>query len=278
MKILGVEIKSDKYTSNAYSMYVFIDNEKKNELNRELTKTYYIEDKKERLKKVRELLKNNDDNRLGVTVTTPSISKFELIEELGFENIDTFIEQQNKSMFFNVWVEVSNKRALEIEVYINDIFNNLEKENSNYDKICYLIDQQYIEHTNIFDHYKSDVLYREQYNSLIYDILQKKINEISSFSIKELRRPVESTVRKKLAWKASKTSIGTLFGLLHKHGIIEGAKVDINRGLTDMFSNLSKETLTDNIALKENHKEAKINYDIKTKELVNEWIEYLKNK
>lgn len=97
-----------------------------------------------------------------------------------------------------VWVEVSNKRKLEIEVFIYSIYNEMNKLQDKYEKICFLIDQQYKEHTGIFDHEKSGFIFKEQYSGLIFDILQKKINEISKTSIEVLRNPVKSTIKKTL--------------------------------------------------------------------------------
>ena len=58
----------------------------------------------------------------------------------------------------------------------------MNKLKTEFQKICYLIDQQYIEHRKVFDHPKSDLLYYKQYNNLIYDIIQNKINEISKIN------------------------------------------------------------------------------------------------
>ena len=175
-----------------------------------------------------------------------------------------------------VWVEVSNKRKLEIEVFIYSIYNEMNKLQDKYEKICFLIDQQYKEHTGIFDHEKSGFIFKEQYSGLIFDILQKKINEISKTSIEVLRNPVKSTIKKTLVWKAQKNTIGTLFGVLYKNGFIKGNKTDIVRGLTDMFDNLSKDSLIDNINLKKYEIENKIKHDKKTIELLSEWVKHLK--
>tara|TARA_R110001606_G_C15227324_1_gene634739 strand:- start:489 stop:950 length:462 start_codon:yes stop_codon:yes gene_type:complete len=151
----------------------------------------------------------------------------------------------------------------------------MNKLKTEFQKICYLIDQQYIEHRKVFDHPKSDLLYYKQYNNLIYDIIQNKINEISKTTIDTLREPIKSTVKKPLIWNAQKNTIGTLFGLLSNNGFIEGNKTDIVRGLTDMFDNLSASSLTDNINLKVNKSEAKTNYDKQTTELLKDWLYYL---
>jgi hypothetical protein len=269
MKVLGVEINDKVYQSNGYNMYVSTDKSKQN---RDLTKTYYIKDKNDRLTKVRSLLKGNDDTRSTISVTTPELPNW---QEFDFKDVSDFLKKQNSSMFLKVWSEVSNKRKLEIEVYAEKIFNESEKLENDFEKICYLIDQQYNRHKGVFDHPKSDFLYCQQYNELLYDIFQNKINEVSKTNDLELRQQVKSSVRKPLVWSAQKNSIGTLFGVLYKNGIIKGHKTDIVRGLSDMFDNLSSSSLTDNVNLKVNVNEAKSNYDKTTTELLNKWIEYL---
>ena len=270
MIILDVEIKEKVYVSNGYNMYVNTGNYLHN---KEFTKTYYIEDKALRLKKVRELLKGNDDTQHKVFVTKPEILDW---QNYDFEDFEDYINQKKTSMLYNVCSDVSNKRSLEIEVYGESIFNKSEVIKKDYNKICFLIDQQYKKHIKVFDHPKSDFLYNEQYNNIIYDIIQNRIDTIYRTSIEDLRTPIKSTIKKPLIWNAPKTAIGTLFGVLSKNGIIRGHKTDIVRGLTDIFGNLSENTLTDNINLKINEDEAKVKYDKKTKELTSKWIEYLK--
>lgn len=67
-----------------------------------------------------------------------------------------------------------------------------------------------------------------------------------------------------------------MFGVLYKNGFIKGNKTDIVRGLTDMFDNLSKDSLIDNINLKKYEIENKIKHDKKTIELLSEWVKHLK--
>jgi len=271
MKILEIDIKEGVYSSMDYEFYV---NRSNWEQNKAFTKTYYIDDKKNRLDEVRELLKGNNDLENKGTVTHPKLPNW---QNFDFEDFEDYMKTKQTSMFYNVWVEVSNKRKLEIEFFIETLYDEMDKLNTNYDKICFLIDQQYQEHKGVFDHEKSDFLYREQYSSLIFDILQKRINEISNTNFKQLREPIKSTVKKPLVWTAKKQTIGTLFGVLQKNGFIKGNNTDIVRGLTDMFDNLSASSLTDNVNLKVNKNEAKNNHDPNTIKLLIEWVEYLKN-
>lgn len=270
MKIFEIDIKEGVYSSQDYEFYVNTGNWEKNKA---FTKTYYIDDKKNRLDEVRELLKGNNDLENKGTVTHPKLPNW---KNYDFEDFEDYMKAKQTSMFYNVWVEVSNKRKLEIEFFIETLYNEMDRLNTNYDKICFLIDQQYKEHKGVFDHEKSDFLYREQYSSLIFDILQKKINEISNTNFKKLREPVKSTLKKPLIWNAQKNTIGTLFGLLSKNGFIQGNDTDIIRGLTDMFDNLSEHSLADNVGLKVKRSEAKTNYDKQTAELLKDWLNYLK--
>ncbi|MCB4807136.1 hypothetical protein LG651_02655 [Tamlana sp. 62-3] len=272
MKILGLEIPNGVYQSARYCMYVDKPNK---ELQKELNKTYYIENKTKRLKKVRELLKNNNDFKLNTHV---SKSKTINWENYGFESLEEFIKLKNQNMFFGNWVEVSNKRALEIEVYILGLYDNASKifgkNKSSFDTICFLIDEQFKEHKDVFDDPKSDIIYRTQYNHLIYDLLQKKINEFVNIPIDDIRETL--ITKKPLVWNAKKSSIGTLFGMLHNAKIIDGSKTDMIRGLTAMFDNLVESSVKDNVNLKVYTAENKCYYDEETENNANSWVEYLK--
>ncbi len=271
MKILGIEIQSGVYKSTSYLMYVDKGNK---ELQKQLNKTYYIQDKKERLKQVRNLLKNNIDTEHNTYVSKGNIPNW---EKHGFKSLDEYYELQNESMFYNIWVEVSNKRALEIEVYVQTIYGKAENllQSNEYDAICCLIDEQFKSHKKVFDDPKSDYAFRFQYNQLIYDLLQKKINEIVKTPVDDIRLTINT--KKPLIWNAKKTSIGTLFGMLYNSEIISGTKEDLKRALTSMFSNLSENTLHDNLNLKIVKNENKILYDTKTEDQLKDWVKYLKS-
>lgn len=270
MEILGLEIPSGVYQSDLYSMFVDKPNK---EQQKELNKTYYMKDKSERLKKVRELLKNNDDAKANCYVSSPTLPNW---QDYGFKSLEAFYKLQNKSMFLGNWLEVSNKRALEIEVYVQTLYKEADKlfEKSEYEAISYLIEQQFTEHKNIFDNAKSDYAFRFQYNNLIYDLLQKKINELASVPIDDIRKTLKT--KKPLTWNSKKSSIGTLFGMLHNAKIIEGSKADIIRSLSAMFNNLSESTIKDNVNLKVNTNEDKCLYDKETEHKAKDWISYLK--
>lgn len=273
MKIFDLEIGSGVYVSDKYQMFV---NKHDREFQREITKTYFIEDKKKRVEKMRDLLRGKDEFSIETHTTKNELPQYDKY----FKNYKEYVEELNKSMFYNVWVEVSTKRALEIEVYVEDIYNKadeLNKENS-YSAFSYLVDEQYKEHTGIFDNEKSDFVFKEQYNQIIYDLLNNKIKALYELKYNsEFAREIEfyTTQRKPLVWNASKTSLGTLFGLLHSRKIISGTLTDVQRGLMSMFNNISESTLKDNLSLKINTAENKTLYDTKTEALLKKWIDEL---
>ncbi|MFA7446026.1 MAG: hypothetical protein WCY89_08775, partial [Flavobacteriaceae bacterium] len=177
MKILGLDIKDRVYNSDKYQM--FVNGATPPEIQKELNKTYYIEDKAERLKRVKQIL-NNYTKRAII-----SNNNFTDWENYGFVDYDSFVKYKNKhieKMFFGCWVELSNKRALEIEVYVLERYQKAENIATSdvYKAICYLIDEQFTPHKNIFDNKQDDFIFRGQYNALIFDLLQLKIKELNN--------------------------------------------------------------------------------------------------
>lgn len=274
MNILGLEILDKQFNSNYWQMYVNRDGF---ELQKELNKTYYIKDKKQRLSKVRELL--NIPKKTHKNPVIIEVSEYNLIFENGFEGYTKELEKNADNLFYNTWVEKSNKRSLEIEIYLLEIYENADtlQKKSEYDAICYLIDEQFKIHKNILDEPKADVIFRAQYNCIICELILKKIREINTLEIEDIRESIQKTVKKPLTWNAQKNTIGTLFGMLLQNGIITGTLPDVSKGLTALFSNLSESTLMDNLNLKINSADNKTLYDTETETLLKDWIECLKN-
>lgn len=242
--------------------------------NQELEKTRYIKEKREKLKKVRELLKFHNGN--GASVEHGSLIDY---KKWGFKTLDSYLKRQSEGMFFNVWCEISFKRELEIECYLLDIFDKADElaKTDEFKSICYLIDEKYTHHVNIFDNLKDDHLYNREYNDLIFDLLQNKINEISKIEPIPISDLIRTVTKKPLVWNANKNTIGTLFGVLYQNGIITGTNDNICKGLSALFSNLSETTLKDNLNLKINANDNKTLYDTATETLLKDWIQYLKN-
>ncbi len=256
------------YISNAYNMYPHTEQQ------RELIKTYYIADKKQRLQRVRHLINNTTlKNSILIAKSKEDEYKKSIIHKKTFAD-----EYEENTMFYGCWNELSSKRMLEIECYIQEITdhaNTLNEKDTN-KAINYLIDQQFTYHIGIFDNEANDLKYRNEYNNFIYDLLQLKINEISKMIIEPIQETINKLIRKPLIWNADKDTIGTLFGLLYKAKIITGTKADLNRSLTAIFNNLSDTTLKKNLELSSSVKEGKTYHDTETVELVKNWIEYLK--
>jgi len=245
------------------------------ELEKELKKTHYLNDKTKQLERVRTLLKV--DNR----TETISLSDKERIFNYCAENNLKVSDVDNDRMFYNTSVNTAYVRELEIEVYAQQIFKKAEELKTNsdvYKSICYLIDEQYKYHKELFESKKHDVFYSNEYNQLIYELIQDEINILSNIEYEPINDTIHKNLKKSITWESKKTSIGTLFGMFHKEGIIKGSKADIVRALTSMFSNLRSSTLEDNMKLTYKEKEDKYTYDVDTENMAQSYINYLKNK
>lgn len=259
--------KDGRFESVSYEMH------KKTIFEKELKKTYYLEDKVKRLETVRSLLKTKENSP-----TIDNLDENRLIIYCRNNDID-YQNLKNNRLFYNVWVAIGYVRELEIEVYIQNIYNKADEliNVSKYDAICYLIDEQFKYHKNLFDSEYHDVMYSDEYNSIIFELLQNKIFKISEIEYEPISTDIERVIRKPLVWKSKITAIGTLFGLLKKNNIIDGSKADIVRALNSMFDNLNENTLTNNVKLHVYKEELKHNYDTETETLSKELMQYLKN-
>ena len=266
--------KDGRYKSIGYLMTQKTDTQK------ELRKAKYIENPKERLKRIRELLPQESE---GVSIERAEIPPF---KELGFNDFKEYERYVKKigGMFYDCWVEFAYKRELEIFCYLQDIKTKLHEYKNDFEKTCYLIEQQHTEHTGIFDNKKEDYVFRDEYRAIIWDVLQYEIDLINNkkdVSIREqteteIQTAIKTAIKKPLQWNADKNTIGTLFGLLHEKKIIQGTKTDIVKVLATAFNNLSEKTLTDNVSLKINTAENKTKYDTDTVEKLSDWVNHLK--
>lgn len=264
---------NEVFVSNGYNMEVLTDFQK------EIKKTYYQTDKKKKFERVRELVKNH---KVKVYINKGINFQNDIIaycNEQGL-NYSELVQNENR-FFYGCSVSVSYVRELEIENYVEQIFLEAEqklKDNNGepYIAICYLIDKQFTKHINVLESQKHDLIYRSEYNQLIYELIQDKINKISKIEHVPISENIRNKINKGLNWKAPKMPIGTLFGILRKEGVIEGSVADIAKSLSAMFTNLSESTLKDNINLKEDKKEAKFKYDLKTVDYIDKWVKYLK--
>lgn len=273
MKILDTNFEYP-YKYDYWDMYVGANNY---EIQKEFTKTYFIEDKNSRLKRVRELMKQHK-------------KYYQMREVVESEEINTVFENgyneylkkisDKERLFENIWVELANKRKLELECYVLGIVekaNEIVESKNTYDAITYLIDEQFKIHKNVIDEPKIDIIYRTEYNRIICELINKKIAEINKIPIMELPEQIQTVINKGLVWNAQKNIIGTFFGLLHNAKVIKGTKEDLSKGLCAMFPNLSIHTIKDNLNLKINHSESKTLYDTQTEILLSEFIKYVKS-
>ena len=93
MRIFEIDIKEGAYSSDDYEFYVKRGNW---EQNKAFTKTYYIEDKKTRLEKVRGLLQGNNDLENKVTVTTPKLEDW---QKYNFEDFEDYLKAKKERLY-----------------------------------------------------------------------------------------------------------------------------------------------------------------------------------
>ena len=172
-KLYTEGLKEGRYESLEYNMTRF------DETHKELSKTLYIADRKEREKRLRELVPNERKNRGSALV--PRREQPLTYEQIGFESAADYAKYlKTKKMIYNNWVWLSFKRQTELENYIIDRFENAEQLKPDpFKAICYLIDEQYKYHTGVFDDPIADYIFRDEYNQYFFDAFQQKIREIS---------------------------------------------------------------------------------------------------
>lgn len=272
MKILGIDFKPP-YKYDYWDMYVDSNNY---EIQKEFTKTYFIEDKNTRLTKVRGLIQEYKKELQSRKV----VENEEINKTFGGYNEYSKAVSEKGSLFENIWVELSNKRRLELECYVLNLFvkaDEIVNKSCVYDAIEYLIDEQFKIHKGVVDEPETDIIYRAEYNRIICELINKKIAEINKIPITELPEQIQNVINRGLSWNAQKNIIGTIFGLLYKANAIKGTKEDLSKGLCAMFPNLSISTIKDNLNLKINTSESKTLYDTETEKLLIDFIKYVKS-
>lgn len=130
---------------------------------------------------------------------------------------------------------------------------------------------------NILDIEKEDFLFCDEINQIIFDYLQLYINEINKSDPTKDFNFMPTPPKKPYKWHSTKSSFGTLFGVLFNCGLITGNKTDFIKQLILLFENAPSESyLKDNINLKVTKESNKVNYCKETENLLSDWIEYLK--
>ncbi|MCJ1806133.1 hypothetical protein MRP92_04290 [Flavobacterium covae] len=209
-------------------------------------------------------------------------------EGMSFDQLDWIIEEgeYNTSIGAELFRFAEKKEEIRriwvLELYIEKIIQTA-KSISNSDKykaICYLIDEQYKIHKNVVCGTIEDIFLRAHINYIIFEAIEIYLNNIDSEATEKTKELIPQRKYEKknlLKWNSKKSAIGTLFGVLHKEGIIQGSKADLARELAKMFGNLSESTLIDNIGLKEDKENYKPKYDTETEELMSKWVTFLKS-
>lgn len=199
--------------------------------------------------------------------------RYSQVKQRDIKNIDSLFFCENRA--------IALKRFWQMEEYLQNIFNKfneIQKRNK-YSAICYIIDEQYKIHKNIIEENICELLLRFEINYIIYEVIEIKLKEFSSTDTQQVKNFLQFKENrfKPLKWNSKKSAIGTLFGVLHQEGIIQGSKADLARELANMFGNLSESTLIDNIGLKEDKENYKPKYDTETQELMSKWVTFLKS-
>lgn len=273
IKFLGyeIEIPDGAYKSMGWNMYVSKNKTVALE-NKEIAKAKFIKNPIEAREKKRQAIKGKNDNEIGVSVSRGVIPPW---KEVGFDSLNEYFDLTKKSMFYGMSVNVSTKRHSEIEAYVMGILEAAKAEHTTYAEICNLIDKQYEQHTGVFDHAQSDLAFREQYNQLVYDILEKRIWEVWKAQPLDPMNGLDEKIRNPLRWNATALSLGTVLGSLHDEGIIKGTKTDLHRAVNYLFG-ISTETTKAAMNHKTNEREGKVYYDPETVKLLKPWIDHLK--
>lgn len=275
----GVNSADCRYVSDAYNMVNFDTNMDEN-----LEKAFYIESDTKKRDRLRELLKDKGSKR---TVRKRSPREDFNNWKKYFDNELEYTKYlKYERLIYNTALWVSIKRELEIKTYLDDIItkaNEIAKDETEYQYsvICYLIEQKYKWHEGILDVPKDDYIFREEINQIIFDYLQLKINEISQRKPPEQTEFIARVPKKPFKWNANKKSLGTLFGVLFNHGIIEGNKVDFRRQLEALFDEAPSFAYSnDLISLssdKSDPENPKPKYCKKTEDLLADWVEFLQS-
>ena len=250
---------------------------------RELEKTYYIQDKEKKLKRLQDLLNGDTGKELEVTVTNGKPINLEF-SKYGIKDYLEYEEYKQWGMFFGVYTEVSRRRKLELEIYIENILNKVPKPNKNNkeERIFYLIDEKYKTHTNVLSTDFENFVFTDEYNNIIFDALQDEIKKVDTPNAEN----VENAYRKhnkKVIWKSKKSTLGTIFAFLLQNNIIETEQANLARILQENFickgnnPTFSYNSLYDNLQFKKKDDGLRPQYDTDVDTHIQPLIKYLKS-
>lgn len=209
----------------------------KDEQEREFKKAVYIEDKRQKLDRIREVIamhpdrfkKNAGEDEKYNTAFLEAIRDESKREEIG--------QLQSMGLFYG-WAKQAYKRRLELEIYIDSILDECKKKQSKQEKINFLIDKQFDSHNDVYDNDLENLAFKEETEARIIDELQEEIRKITGRN--EVVQQVEI---KPIQWGLDQSILGTVFGVLVDEKTISGNKAECLRHLVNMFENVKETTL-----------------------------------
>lgn len=190
-----------------------------------------------------------------------------------FKDFGELEDFKNKNrLFYRNDSKISDRRFLEIEIYIKNILNEAETK-QHPANIDFLIDQMFTLHTGVLSDTKADFVFSEEINAFIFKVLHIELKRLASTPIMSMSEQMEKALENRsLKWKLDKRVLGTLFGVIYSTGAIEGNKTDLAKGLKALFPDLSKHSILDNFKLKNPDK-----HNPETVHALKEFEKYLRN-
>lgn len=223
--------KEGAYYSVPYQMNIA-----NREKQKELDKTYYIKDVAIRIKQMQQLIGDNPND------VSTIVTRGEIIDhkKLGFNSYEQLLEKQKNGMFYGIWVEIGTLRRLELEYFLQQIYDYAIKiktsktdKEATYEAVCYLIDQRYEKHTGVFSDSRADLIFSDEYGQLIYDYIGKMIKQISNIDI-ETEKNLSSPIGK-LQWLETKKDLSELVKALSLTALKGNAETDIIKAFESIF-------------------------------------------
>lgn len=244
----------------------------------ELLKALHTKDKRASLAILERTLMNykNEIKTIGggvlVNFTYDEHKKRKIINERYKGESEFYKIQERGFRYGNMFYVVYHTTIL--DVYALDLLENIENKfkGDKLNHIYSLIDLFGIRHKGVLKDAFFDELFEDEYNGYIIDKIQDEIDKVShtksdDFVIEQELKP--------LTWNSNKNTLGTVFGLLIKEGIISGTKESVNKGLRQLFPEFKESTLRDVLSLKVDNDNV-LQYCKDTEKQLFEWIEMLK--
>ncbi len=266
-------LKNNCYVSTAYQMITEFT-----PMYRELEKCLYIKDLEQKNERLKELL---NGNKQGTFFVRHNRNPYKSAEDLGITEQE-YRSWKRQKMMKNANIWDIERRATALFCYTNKILKRaediLKKTGNTYTAICYLIDERFKWHGNIFNNKIENYFFSEECTHFVFDVLQLKEVELSKLE----RPPLEDftlPTKKPITWNSKKKILGTLFGVLQQNGVISGTTTDIAKALAVLFEGESSTTLQKSIYLNPitDMETTKVFHDEQTVKMLASWIKYCKD-